>query len=151
MSPTTGLQMFLVMIHLCNRERVDRGGPETEFVLYPPLPASSVQLCRTSIWTLTAQLEASRDLGEIKGRVMNKVPASRSMGFGLGHSEVAAAPALDTTILCAVSSKELLAHFPSWLATDSLKPLHGMLPGAKQRSDVCVPFIYLLEAVASLP
>lgn len=143
--------MFLAMIHLCNWERVDRVGPEMVFVLDPPLPASGVQLRKTSTWSLTAQLEVSRDLGEAKGRVMNKVPAPRSLGFGLGCSEVTITPALDKTPLSAVSNEELSAHFPSWLATASLKPLHEMLPEAKQRSDICVPFICLLVVVAPLP
>lgn len=91
------------MIRSCNWERVDRGEPGKVFVLYPPLPASSVQLHRTSVWSLSAQLEASRDMGEIIGRVMNKVPAPRSLDFGVGHWEVSIPPALDTTLLFVVS------------------------------------------------
>lgn len=102
--------MFLAMGYLCNWERVDRGGPEMVFVLYPPLPASSVQLRRTCPWNPTAQLEASRDLGEIKGRLINKVPAPRSLSFKLGHSEVTVPPALDKTPLFAVSNEEFSSH-----------------------------------------
>lgn len=122
------------------------------FVLYPPLPASGVQLHRTSTWNLTAQLEVSRDWrgGEIKGRVMNKVPAPRSLGFGLGHSEVTVPSALGKTPLFAVSGEELSALFPSWLATASLKPLHGMVAWGQTEKRCLCPPIYLLGAAAPL-
>lgn len=104
--------------------------------LWCPSTACTRYLYRSSTQSLTAQLEVSRALGEIKGRVMNKVP-----GLWDGEHRGDCPLVLYKTPLLSVSRKELSAHFPSQLAIASLKPLHGMLPEAKQRSEVWVPFI----------